>query len=227
MRADDRRVPAEAPPPEPVAQHGDAVTPVHFVVGGEGAAHHRMDAEHVEEPGGHALRAKIFRFGAWFAKRERPAGDRRDRLEDLLLRRPIHVVLGRGAAECLRIPIRIRVRPRCPPLAHRDQPIVLVKRQAAKDDGVHHRKDRRAGADPEHQDEQGNRCERLGRLERAERGFQIITHDRSRRRPNGLCWSSYLAIRAAVMASPSSRRSTASMPRVTRPSAVKSPSLWG
>ena len=156
----DCRVPAEAAPPEPVAQHRHAVAAVDLVLGGEGPTDSRTNAEHVEEAGGHALGTQVLGLGAGFAQRKRTAGDRGDRLEYLLLGRPIDVVLRRGAAECLWIPIRVRFRSRRPPLSHRDQPVVLVKRQTAEDHGIHHRKDRGAGADAEHQHEQRHGGER-------------------------------------------------------------------
>ena len=117
-------------------------------------------------------------------------------------------------------------------LPYRDEAVVLVERQPAQDHGVHHREDRRAGADAERQHEERDRRERLGRLERTEGGFQIVAHDDVQDavervfplvEPN----RGYLPTRAAVIASPSSRRSTTSIPRITRPSAVKSPSLCG
>ena len=97
--SDDGRICAEAPAPEPVAQHRDAVTTVDFLVDLQRAADRRLHSKHVEEVRRHPLRAQILGLGARLAQRGRSAGDRRDRLEHLLLGRPVHVVLRRDAAD--------------------------------------------------------------------------------------------------------------------------------
>ena len=157
--SDDRRIRAEAPPPESVAQNRDAVTAVDFLVGCRPASKRGLHSKHLEEVRRDPLRAQIFWLGARLAKGDRAAGDGRNRLEDLLLGRPIHVVLGCGARELERIAVRIdrysrdRTSPRLVALPHRDQAIVLIERQPAKHHSVDHGKDRRAGADAEHEDQ--------------------------------------------------------------------------
>ena len=80
-----------------------------------------------------------------------------------------------------------RTSPRLVTLPHCDQSIVLIERQPAKHYGVDHGKDRRAGANAEHEDQQGDHRKCLGGLERAEGGFQIVSHSRVRRRNQRLC----------------------------------------
>ena len=99
---------------------------------------------------------QILGLGARFAQRERAAGDRGHRLEHLLLGRPVEVVLRRDAAERLRIAVRVGDRSRGRALAHRDEPIVLVERQPAEHDGIDDREDRRARADAQRQDDEGD-----------------------------------------------------------------------
>ena len=91
---------------------------------------------------------------------QRRVADRRERLEGLLLRLPVQERLRRrrSAAErggALRVV-----------LEDRDDPVVLVEGQRAKDDGVHDREDRRSGANAQGEHDQRRR----GRRRRAAPG---------------------------------------------------------
>jgi hypothetical protein len=49
------RIRAEAPPPQGVAEDGDAVIAVDLVLDGESASDGRVHPKHIEEAGGHTL----------------------------------------------------------------------------------------------------------------------------------------------------------------------------
>jgi hypothetical protein len=53
---------------------------------------------------------------------------------------------------------------------------MLVERQAAQDDGVDDRENRRARANPKREDRQSDSSEGLRRLQRTVSGFEIIQH---------------------------------------------------
>ena len=62
--ADDLGIPAEAAPPQAVAQDRHAVAAGDFVLRGEAPPDRRRDAQHVEEPRGDALRHQRLGLGA-------------------------------------------------------------------------------------------------------------------------------------------------------------------
>ena len=66
-----------------------------------------------------------------------------------------------------------RQRARRPALAHGHEPVVLVEGQRAQDDRVHHREDRRRGADAERQHEQRDDGEARRRAKLADGVAQI------------------------------------------------------
>ena len=152
--ADDRRIGAESAAPEAVAEDRDLMLAVDFVLRRERAAEDRLLAQHGEERCGDALRAHLLGLGARLAQRERAAGDGGDRTRRPAAAPPVDVVLRREAADRLRIGRRAAPAGRsvARPLADSDQPVVLVERQPAQDDGVDDREDRRARADAERQD---------------------------------------------------------------------------
>jgi hypothetical protein len=174
--AERRGIRAEPAPPQPVAQDHHVVATLDLVIGGEGAPHRRAHAQDVEELRGDFLPPEILRFGSGLAQCHVPRGKGRHRLEDLLLRGPVHVVLRRDGSELLRVAGGRWRGPGCAALAHGHEPVVLIERQAAKHHGVNHGEDRRAGADAQHQHDQCHGGERLRGPQRAEGGFQIIAH---------------------------------------------------
>ncbi len=143
------------------------------------SAQSRLDTQDVEETGGDALAAQIFRLNAGFTKHKRDAGDRRDRFEYFLPRRPVHVVLRRRARDGLRVAVRAQRlgRRRRSSLPKRDQSIVLVEGQRPEDDSIDDREDRRARTDAERQDEQRYNGEGFRGTERTESGPDVIAHD--------------------------------------------------
>jgi hypothetical protein len=91
--SDNRRVATEAALPESVAQDGDAVPAIDFFLRRERAADRRLHPQHGEAVGRDLLPAEVLGLGTRLAQRERAAGNRRHRLEHLLLGRPVHVAL--------------------------------------------------------------------------------------------------------------------------------------
>ena len=174
--ADDAGVAGEPPAPQSITEDDEFLPSVDFVVGRERPANRRADAEHVEEPGGDPLRAEVLRFRPWLPQCDGAAGDRCDRLEHLLLRDPVGVILGRDAADGIRIPIGVGIRPGSAPFADRDEAVVLVERQSAQHDGIDNREDRGGCANAERQDDQGDGRERFRGSQRAKRGLKIVCH---------------------------------------------------
>jgi hypothetical protein len=93
-----------------------------------------------------------------------------------LLGSPVHIVLGRDGGKFQPVAAWVRRRAWRAALAHGDESIVLIKRQRAQDDGVNHREDGGGGADPERQHDQRDSREGRGGTERAQRGFQVVSH---------------------------------------------------
>ena len=154
---------AEAAGPEAVAEDDDAVPSVSLVVCRERAAEAGLLAEDLEEARRHALPAQLLGLCTRLAQREHSAGDRRDRFEDLLACRPVHVVLRRRTGERERVAIGIlrKIGVRRTPLADCGQAIVLVEGETAQHDRIDHGKDRGAGADAQGQHQQSDSRERL------------------------------------------------------------------
>ena len=160
--ADDLGIATKAPAPEAIAQNDDAMTPVDLVLAGECATERRRDSEHVEKRRGDALGAEVLGLRPRFPQREGAPRNGRNGFEHLLLGDPVGVVLWRDAAHGQRVAVGIGIRPRRPPFADGHEPIVLVEGQPSKHDRVHDREDRRARADAQRQDDQGDRGEGLG-----------------------------------------------------------------
>jgi hypothetical protein len=172
---EDGGVRVEAPFPEAIAEDDHLMASPDLVLRGEGLAHRRPHPQDIEELRRDLLRLEVLRLRTRLPQGDIPGGDGRHGVEHLLLGGPVHVVLRRD-------PTR-RGRGRRAPLADRDEPVVFVERQAAQHDGVHHREDRRAGADAEDEHDQGDGRERLRGSQAADGGFQIFTHGTFRRLP--------------------------------------------
>ena len=144
-----------------------------FVVGGEGTAEHRRDAQHGKELARDALRARVGRLArSRSAAGTDAAPTAASPSNDCCTLAPVEIGLrrGRAAAE--------RRRPLGVVLEHDAEPIVLVERQPAQDDGVDDREEGRPGADAEGQDSQGDDSKRPRREQGAEGTLLIVQHAR-------------------------------------------------
>ncbi len=65
------------------------------------------------------------------------------------------------------------------PLADGDEPVMLIERQPAKDDGVHDRENGGRGPNAQGEHEQSDRRERPRGAQGANRRFEMVVHDGS------------------------------------------------
>ena len=157
---------AETVAPEPLAQHHQR-PPVRRIVGGEGRAGDRPDAEQVEELPGDGLPRNPLGLAAVAGERAAAAGHRRDRGERLLLLAPVEEVERRDAV----------VREARRALPHHDQAIGLGEGKGADERGVHEAEHRAVGADAGGQDDDGDGGE-PGRAPERARGIAEVAPDR-------------------------------------------------
>ena len=150
-----RRIPSEAARPEAVADDGDgavrtAAARLGIVRGREQSSVGRANAEHVEVGAGGVLAAHPLRH-AVDRHLEQPLVERRDtREEAVVIAEPLEARIGRAAAAA-GLPAGV---------VDEEQSLRVVDRQRLDQHGVDQAEDRRVGADPESERQQGHQRER-------------------------------------------------------------------
>ena len=140
--ADSRWIGAEAAVPEAVADQHDPMIPLDFVLGREQAPKLWLHAQHGEDVGRRARAVDLFGWIAAQRERDRAFRHGRERLEHIL---PLPVVGRVGGVESRELGRSV------PQIDTRDadEPVALVERQPAEDDGIDHREDGGGGAYPQ------------------------------------------------------------------------------
>jgi hypothetical protein len=163
--ADDTRISRVLPPPEAVADDGDAVTAVGPLVLGEAAPEPGRYAEHREEGGRDASTLEPDRTGPGLHAEVGivVGGDSLDRP----LRRGELAEVGRRRRKGLRIDRRVH-RP------DRHQPVRIGIGQRPDDDRIEHADDRRGGADAEGEGERRSGREPRVPAQRASREAEVL-----------------------------------------------------
>ena len=126
--ADDAGIAAEATMPEAVAEDRDLVAARDLAVGTEEPAKTRADAQQREETCRDRLPAQVLGL-AVRADRQRLALVGGEVVKDLLLRSPVDEVRRVDVPAAKSLAGRIR-------LGDEDQPLGVIERQAAQDDGI-------------------------------------------------------------------------------------------
>ena len=150
LLADHARVAAVAPLPEPVSQHHARRNAEDVFFRQDRPAQERRHAEDAEEVGRDAQTQELLGL-AQRGEVHRDLVERGDRLERAVARAPVEEVLGLDHVR------RVAVRRNLP---DHDQAVLVVKRQGAEQDRVHHGENCRARADPEREGGHGDERER-------------------------------------------------------------------